>query len=43
VQYTLCVVLPSGLLEGSIILKGFCWELIKSEPESINDSKVGSE
>jgi hypothetical protein len=26
VQCTLCIVFPSGLPEGSIVFKGFCWE-----------------
>jgi hypothetical protein len=43
VQYTLCAALPSGLPEGPIVLKVFCWEIIKSEPGSIYDSKVESE
>jgi hypothetical protein len=42
-QYTLCVVFPSGILKGLIVLEGFCWELIKSVQWSIYDSKVGSE
>jgi hypothetical protein len=36
-QYTRCVVLPSGLPEGPIVLEGFCWELVKPEPRSIYD------
>jgi hypothetical protein len=39
----MCVALPSGLSEGMIVLKGFFWELIKSEPGLIYDGKVGSE
>jgi hypothetical protein len=42
VRYTLCVSLPSGLPNGPIVLEGFCWELVKSEPRSIYDSKIGS-
>jgi hypothetical protein len=41
-QYTPCVVLPFGLPGGGIFLEGFCWELVKSKPRSIYDSKVGS-
>jgi hypothetical protein len=43
VQYTLCAMLPSGLLEGPIVLEGFCWKIIKFEHGSIYDSKIGSE
>jgi hypothetical protein len=37
------VAFPSGLPEGPIVLDGFCWELVKFEPRSIYDSKIGSE
>jgi hypothetical protein len=41
-KYTLCVAFPSGLLEGMIVLEGFCWELVTSEPGSTYDNEIGS-
>jgi hypothetical protein len=37
VQYILCVVLPSGLPGGSIVLEGFVGNLFRSEPGSAQE------
>jgi hypothetical protein len=41
VQYTMCVVLPSGLPGGPIVLEGFVGILFRSEPGS--SQEVGRE